>query len=570
MPAVGSVRVVVAVAAVALCACSAGQHGLAADRAAKQALAARRVHVPEVFGSMDVDRADERARPARTLAEVTLDLEGALCLAAEASREFRERRERAYLAAVSYVSARHEFRGRPTLGGSVALEASEDSSTLTGGPRAGLSRAFETGGSFVLDLATDFLRTFRGDPLGTAATLLSTRLLLPLGRGQGVAARESLTQAERDVLYALRDYARFQQEFAVDVATSYYGVLQQRDVIANAEANWRSLQTTFDRARDMGPDGAGRLPGFQVDQAGQDLLRAEERRIAARQAYEEALDAFKQELGLLVTTRVVLPDDALDELRAQEAEAASGDPARSAVAALGRRLDLANARDRLQDATRKVAVAADALGVQADLELAGALETPGDRPVDVGSASPSGSVGLDLDLPVDRVVEANAYRSAQVAVLAARRDVERLEDAVVASVRRAYRTLEQARQSRRIQEEGVRLAERRVEAATLNLEMGTATIRDRLEAEDALIEARDALTRAIVDHEVARLELERDTGTLLPSRMLACEAGACAPSAAAPPARATAPGAATGAPVPAPTSPAPASSAPPADRLPRD
>jgi outer membrane protein TolC len=510
--------------------CSAGRHELAADRAAQQALATRRVRVPEVHGSMDVDRADARALPARAVAETTLDLERALCLAAEASREFRERRERAYLSALAYVDARHAFRANPTLGGSVALDASEDGSSVTGGPRAGLSKALESGGSFVLDLATDFLRTFRGDPLGTAATLLSTRLLLPLGRGKGVAARETLTQAERDLLYALRDYARFQQEFAVDVARAYYDVLRQRDAIANAEANRRSLQTTLDRAEALGPEQAGRLPGFQVDQARQDVLRAEERWIGARQAFEEALDAFKQDLGLPVAAKVVLPDDALDALRAREATPTEEDPARTAAEALGRRLDLANARDRLEDARRKVAVAADALGVQADLTLEGALATPSDRPLDVEDASPSGLVGLDLDLPVDRVVEANAYRAAQVAVYAARRDVEGLSDAVVASVRRAFRTLAQTRQSRRIQEEGVRLAEQRVDQATLLLEAGQATIRDRLEAEEALIEARDALTRAIVDHEVARLELERDAGRLLPSEMLACDGvAACAP-----------------------------------------
>jgi outer membrane protein TolC len=125
---------------------------------------------------------------------------------------------------------------------------------------------------------------------------------------------------------------------------------------------------------------------------------------------------------------------------------------------------------------------------------------------------------------VDRVVERNEYRGAQIEALAARRAVEGLHDAVVAAVRQALRTLERARQSRRIQEEGVRVAERRVEAATLNLELGRGEIRDRLEAEDALIEARNALTEALVDHAVARLELERDTGTLLPASMLACPA----------------------------------------------
>jgi outer membrane protein TolC len=523
--------------------CSAQEHQLAADRAAKDALHARRPHVPEVHGSFDVDAADARALPAREIDEITLDLRGAICLAAEASREYRSQREAAYLTALAYTGTLHEYRANPRLGASGLLEASEDGGSASGGVDASVSRRLEQGGSFVLGLATDFLKNLRGDPLTTATSLLTSTLLLPLGRGGGVAAREALTQAERDVLYALRDFARYQQEFVVDVSTSYYRVLAQRDSVQNAEKNYENLLKTRDRAEDFGK--AGRMPDFEVDQARQDLLRAEERRILARQAYEGALDAFKQELGLRTDAVVTLTDEPLDALRAAPpaAKEPEGAVEASIVTALDRRLDLLNARDQFDDSVRQVAVAADALGVQADLALLGTLSTPSSRPYDLRHASPSGSVGIDLDLPVDRVAERNAYRSAQVAALASRRSVEGLEDSIVASVRGAYRTLESARQSRRIQEEGVRLAERRVESATLFLEAGKATIRDRLEAEEALVDARNAFTQSLVSHEIARLELERDTGTLLPAKALECAgggggagvAGASCPPRAAPP-----------------------------------
>jgi hypothetical protein len=60
----------------------------------------------------------------------------------------------------------------------------------------------------------------------------------------------------------------------------------------------------------------------------------------------------------------------------------------------------------------------------------------------------------------------------------------------------------------------VRLAERRVESAKLNLQAGKATIRDVLDAENALVEARNALTAALVNHAISKLELDRDVGTL--------------------------------------------------------
>jgi hypothetical protein len=97
-----------------------------------------------------------------------------------------------------------------------------------------------------------------------------------------------------------------------------------------------------------------------------------------------------------------------------------------------------------------------------------------------------------------------------------RRSVEETEDSVVADVRRAFRTLEQARRSYDIEKEGVRIAERRAESAKISLEAGRprTTISDVLDAESALVGARNGLTSALVAHAVARLELERDTGTL--------------------------------------------------------
>ncbi len=48
---------------------------------------------------------------------------------------------------------------------------------------------------------------------------------------------ENLTQSERNLLYAVRDLARFRQEFFTDVVGGYLNLMQQLQVIRNTERN---------------------------------------------------------------------------------------------------------------------------------------------------------------------------------------------------------------------------------------------------------------------------------------------------------------------------------------------
>jgi outer membrane protein TolC len=70
------------------------------------------------------------------------------------------------------------------------------------------------------------------------------------------------------------------------------------------------------------------------------------------------------------------------------------------------------------------------------------------------------------------------------------------------------------RESRRIQAKALSVAETRVKSTTLFFEAGRIQIRDLLEAQEALVTAKNALTSAIVDYRVAELEFQRDAGLL--------------------------------------------------------
>ena len=439
-----------------------------ADHDSYQALALRRPEVPEVAGSLDVDRAEREADPLRNLTEVDLDLAEAYRLAALASREYRNRREDAYLAALAYTGERHKFESQFALGLITGLQREPGVTTATATPTGSASRAFEAGGSLALKLATDFLQTFGNDPIGTARDLFTADLLIPIGRGAGtLVARENLTQAERDVVYALRTFARYQQELAVSVTSGFYRVLESRDTLENEEASYKSLELVHERAKMFGAGGAGRQPDFAVDQARQNVLLADERRTRARLDFEQALDDYKRELGIPTRVRMTVHEGALEALRQRGLVAPDIDLPHAVDAGLARRLDLANARDQADDAVRKAAVAQDALGAGVDLRLGASLLGAPDRPIDVRGATASGSVGLGFDLPIERTAERNAWRAAQIQADRAQRSLEGLEDQVTADVRTAWRTILAAEKSFTIQQEGVRVAERRVESAKL-------------------------------------------------------------------------------------------------------
>jgi outer membrane protein TolC len=490
----------------------------AADREVAGILASRARCVPAA-GPIDLTASECDAQAARAAALApaprVIVLSEALELATLASRDVRNEREEVYLAALALSDARHEFAPIPFAGGTVDFVVTDEGSNVSAAPTVGFAKALETGGSIAVSVLGELLKSLTGTPLRTSQSLLALDVLLPLARGSGrLVARENLTQAERDVVYALRSYVRFQQEFTVRVATAFYRVLEARDTWNNEQRSFESLTRLEERARANAQ--AGNISNFQVAQARQDTLRADDRRQRAESDYRSALDDLRLLLGLPPTAAIEPSDADLEALIARGARRATLAEAEALTRARERRLDLANAREQVEDARRKAEVARDAMGVQVDLSLGADLTTPSTQPLDLSEASRAFAAGLFVDLPLDRLPERNAFRAALIQAVRAWRALEGLEDGIDRQIRADLRRLEETARSQEIQAEGVRLAERRVEGTTLEFEgpRANVTIRDVLEAEDDLVQARNALTSAVVDHQIAWLQLELDLGTL--------------------------------------------------------
>ncbi|MBL7649318.1 MAG: TolC family protein [Candidatus Hydrogenedentes bacterium] len=386
--------------------------------------------------------------------------------------------------------------------------------SVSGQTRIGVSQLLKGGGLFALTLTSNFLRFVTGDPGTATASTLAASFTQPLleGAGRDIAA-ESLTQAERDVLYAIRDFTQFRKDFIVRTVNSYYNVLQRKDIARNTWQSYQSFLVSVKREGALAREGRstqenlGRLEEASLDNRG--------RWVASVQSYQQALDQFKIDLGLPTDVKLVLDDNELHELgeRGILHPAITDDEA--IQVALVSRLDYLNSRDQVEDSARKVKVAANALKPGLDLVLAADVDSIGqDNFQRLDFRSADWSAGLNLDLPLDRKAERNALRESLIAQERTVRAFTLAEDTIKLDVRSGRRTLEQAKLEFEIAQKSIELGKRRVREQELLAELGQGTAINLVDAQNDLTSAQNDLTSALIAHTIARLEFWRDMGIL--------------------------------------------------------
>ncbi|MBL8901410.1 MAG: TolC family protein [Planctomycetes bacterium] len=441
---------------------------------------------------------------------VEIDLHRTLEIAFENSRDYQTRKENVYVAALNLTRQRFNFglqwfdRGD---GGVAGVEG--DTGNATADNEFGVDKFFEFGGSLGLSILTSFSRIIVQDDEWSFGNALSASFTTPIMRGFGYwIAREPLTQAERDSLYAVREFRRFQRTFTVSIASQFLRVLQQKANLRNALENLESLRLNADRQREFHE--AGRIDIVQLGQAAQDELSAEQRVVTASAALDSALDQLKLTLGVPTVARFAVLERDLEKLSEQIAEVFTPDEELCIQLARTLRQDLMVTRGRVVDADRQVNIAANALQMGLDLSLSTSVPTDDRQPFDFNFEQTRYAAGLAWDLPIQRLPERNTYRRSLITREQARRAYEQARDQVDLEVRRGLRNLEQARLSYDIQRSALQLAGKRVDSARDRQAAGRATVRDFLESQRDLLTAQDATYAALIAYVIAQLELVRD------------------------------------------------------------
>lgn len=479
------------------------------------------------FKAADPDRdagriLDEYARQAAGIGTgrepIVLDLVSALRIAQESGRDFLNAEEEYILAAIRLLIERHQWGPRFFNDVSTVVSGSGDDGDFDSALRVindlRVTKRLRSGGDVEARLlwqATEQLREGASGEYSQSASLIFSGDI-PLLRGAGPAARESLIQAERDLIYAARDFERFRREFLVDIAEDYFGLLEAKAGIANQKRNIRNLADLL-RER-VSLEQKGRISEFDVNNTLNDLGSAQSRLNDLIDGYTRQVELFKIRLGIDVETPVRITRQVLDLTEPDISLAEAVDRAYKY------RLDLQNRRDGLDDSRRNVAIARN--NILPDLDFNADLQIPTDPRLDEGGLNFSSedldySVGVTFGLPLDREQERLRLRQAILGVERSIRELQRFEDTIFVEARSSVRAIEVARTNLRISEQRVRITLRRQEEQQIKAD--EITTQERLDTEAALLDALNERDSDETNLRTSILEYLLETGQMRVTRV---------------------------------------------------
>lgn len=358
------------------------------------------------------------------------------------------------------------------------------------------------------------------------SSVISLAANVPLLRGAGLVAQESLIQAERSLIYQARTFEDFRRGFFVSIARDYFDLLQAAAKIKNQESQLDNVKRieAGQRARFE----AGRVAAFEVNTAANNVLQATASLAGQYESYILQLDRFKIRLGLKPEQVIRLDEEVLS---LPEPDISLDD---ATALALEYRLDLQNRRDQLDDARRAVKNAKNAL--LPDLSATARVGVPTDPDATRGGLhfqpdELNYQTGLTLGLPLDRQVERLGVRRATISLTQHEREYGKFRDQVGVTVRQAVRNIDLSRFQLKLAEDQVRINERRVKE--LELKAAEVDTQRQLDAADNLQQSKDSLAQARTDlrnavlnylKESGQLRIARD-GTFLPLPGMAVSGG---------------------------------------------
>jgi hypothetical protein len=200
-------------------------------------------------------------------------------------------------------------------------------SSLNVGTVAGMGKVFNSGARLLMGFANSVVFNFIGKDSRqpTVQSFLPLSLTQPFLRGGGRAVTlEPLTQAERTLLYTIRSFAKFRQEFTVatlvggsfpnfgstlqvqgftggsggDAVIGFLNIVQDIQQIENDQKNIAAFERLFEVYTELIKGEASGLTQLQVDQVSSNLQSARLRLVGDRTNFRNQLDQFKMQLGI--------------------------------------------------------------------------------------------------------------------------------------------------------------------------------------------------------------------------------------------------------------------------------
>ena len=238
-----------------------------------------------------------------------LNLTNIVVLALLNSREYQTQKESLYRVALRLSLQRFDYdlKFSPFNNGTGAAFENRNNSVssfnrLTIPTEAQAEALLNTGSTLVTRFANSVLLTF-GGPDGFAADI-GSELLFEVTHSvfQNDVRFERLTQAERNVVYAARDFARFRKTFYLQLATQYYNLLRTYRQVEIDSQNYIGLVRVYSQ-RDIELR-EGEIARVEIDQVEQNALSGRSSLIGTCNSLENSLDQLKSRLGLPIETPI--------------------------------------------------------------------------------------------------------------------------------------------------------------------------------------------------------------------------------------------------------------------------
>ena len=212
-------------------------------------------------------------------------------------------------------------------------------SSLNLGTVAGVGKLFDTGGRVLAGFANQVVFNFIGKNSiqPSVKSYLPLNIIQPFLRGGGRAVTlENLTLAERQLLYQVRLFAKFRQEFTVttlvggsitnfgsavqslgftgggnaDPTPGFINIVEDVQLVENYRQNIAAFEQLITVFRELINGESSGLSLLQLDQVESGLQNAKLQYIASRTTYRNDLDSFKTQMGLPPDTPL-MPDRSL-------------------------------------------------------------------------------------------------------------------------------------------------------------------------------------------------------------------------------------------------------------------
>jgi outer membrane protein TolC len=374
--------------------------------------------------------------------------------------------------------------------------------------RLDVSQKLPTGTELRASVGTATDRNQLGTYYSTDTTFsISQPLLRGFGRN---VARRSLTSAEVRAAQARRDRVTAEQQVTVEVASAYYRIVSQQEMVSVAEKALERSRELLEASKAKLE--VGKVSQLDVFRAEQLVAGAETQALDAQAAVEDAMDQLRMllrrgpeyQFGIEYVIPKVSERVDLDE---------------AIETALATRLELTSATEALAEAERNVAYNRNQLLPQLDLNLALTRREVADSFKDSFALNHFDfATFFAISMPVDRTPQTIQYHSAQIERNRHRREMEMLRMRIVEEVRRAVRQMDRLIKGLAVARASEDFAEKEVEVATLRYQRGLSNNLDVVNAEQALMTARSRRIGLLAEMAVARLSLLNTLGTLDPRR----------------------------------------------------